>query len=106
MYFICVQPQAKLFKFLNSFNHQFLLGKVTNIRLLQIQSKYGLDCNPVISWPLDSIINRTNITFLKGLLTLCKSIIFLTQSLKCIVTLFLEETRPYETFSISNLTAV
>src|SRR5436189_3812523 len=72
MYFICVQPQAKLFKFLNSFNHQFLLGKVTNIRLLQIQSKYGLDCNPVISWPLDSIVNRTNITFLEGLLTLCK----------------------------------
>src|SRR5207248_1052536 len=49
-----------------------LLGRVTNIQLLQIQSKYGLDCNPVISWPLDSIINRTNITFLEGLLTLCK----------------------------------
>src|SRR5204863_203762 len=43
-----------------------------NIRLLQIQSKYGLDCNPVISWPLDFIVNRTNITFLEGLLTLCK----------------------------------
>ena len=45
---------------------------MTNIRLLQIQSNYGLDCNPVIFWPLDSIINCTNITFLEGLLTLCK----------------------------------
>src|SRR5205823_8379316 len=67
-----VQLQAKLSNFLIALNHQSLLGKVTNIRLLQIQSKYGLDCNPVISWPLDSIINRTNITFLEGLLTLCK----------------------------------
>src|SRR5207245_863250 len=60
-----VQLQAKLSNFLIALNHQSLLEKVTNIRLLQIQSKYGLDCNPVISWPLDYIINCTNITFLK-----------------------------------------
>src|SRR3989440_8545291 len=71
-YLYGVQLQAKLSNFLIALNHQSLLGKVTNIRLLQIQSKYGLDCNPVISWPLDSIVNRTNVTFLEGLLTLCK----------------------------------
>ena len=67
-----IQLQAKPSNFLIALNHQSLLGRMTNIRLLQIQSKYGLDCNPVISWPLDSIINRTNITFLEGLLSLCK----------------------------------
>src|SRR5437868_15262875 len=66
-----VQLQAKLSNFLIALDHQSLLGRVTNIQLLQIQSKYGLDCNPVISWPLDSIINCTNITFLEGLLALC-----------------------------------
>ena len=67
-----VQLQAKLSNFLIALNHQSLLGKVTNIRLLQIQFNYGLDCNPVIFWPLDSLINRNNITFFEGLLTLCK----------------------------------
>ena len=101
-----VQLQAKLSNFLIALNHQSLLGKVTNIRLLQIQSKYGLDCNPVISWPLDSIANRANITFLEGLLTLCKKHNFLTQFLKYIVMLFLEVIRLYEPSLINRLTAV
>src|SRR5438128_12553535 len=66
-----VQLQAKLSNFLIALNHQSLLGKVTNIRLLQIQSIYSLDCNPVISCPLVFILNCTHITFLDGLLTLC-----------------------------------
>ena len=67
-----VQLQAKLSNFLIALNHQSLLGIVTNIRLLQIQSQYSLDCNPIISWPLDSLANRPKVTFLESLLTLCK----------------------------------
>src|ERR1043166_7881816 len=64
--------QAKLSNFLIALNHKSLLGRVTYIRLLQIQSKYNLDCNPVVSWPLDFLANRLIVTFLEGLLTLCK----------------------------------
>ena len=67
-----IQLQAKLSNFLIALNHQSLLGIITNIRLLQIQSQYSLDCNLVISWPLDSIANCINVTFLEGLLSLCK----------------------------------
>ena len=67
-----IQLQAKLSNFLIALNHKSLLGQVTYIRLLQIQSKYNLDRNPVVSWPLDFLANRHNVTFLEGLLTLCK----------------------------------
>ena len=67
-----IQIQSKLSNFLIALNHRSLLSTVTNIRLLQIQSLYNLSCNPIISWPFDYLQNRSNITFLDSLLTLCK----------------------------------
>ena len=60
-----IQLQAKLSNFLIALNHQSLLGIVTSIRLLQIQSQYSLDCNPVISCRWISLQTTLMLPFLK-----------------------------------------
>ena len=66
-----VQLQAKLSNFQVAVNHPLLLGKITHLRLLQLQTASGLANTPLNSWPVDSLLSTFKY-YLPALLTLAK----------------------------------
>ena len=65
--------QSKITNFTVQCNDKNLLGKVTDIRLKQIQTQECLGANPLINWPYVEIQRSHLKSFLKGLLSMCKS---------------------------------
>ena len=66
-----VQLQSKLSNFQVAINHPLLLGKITHLRLLQLQFEYCLAESPLHFWPIDSLFS-TYKYYLPAVLTLAK----------------------------------
>src|SRR5436190_4356549 len=66
-----VQLQAKITNFMVQINDKNLLGRLTNIRLLQLQSREFLHVSPLLFWPHRKIKAQHQKSFFHSLLTLC-----------------------------------
>ena len=66
-----VQLQSKITNFLIQINDKGLMGKLTDIRLCQLQFLEWLPTSPLISWPYRTIPNAHKKSYLRSMLTLC-----------------------------------
>src|SRR3990170_7703228 len=66
-----VQLQAKITNFTIQINDRRLLGKITDIRLKQLQTREWLSRSPLVTWPYNSVQKNLYRSFIAGLLSLC-----------------------------------
>ena len=67
-----VQLQSKITNFVIQINDQNLLGKITDIRLKQLQHYEWLSKSPLVTWPYNSIQHNQYRSFIAGMLSLCQ----------------------------------
>ena len=68
-----VQLQSKITNFFIQINDQNLMGQLTNLRLLTIQSKECLHVTPLLFWPLEKLNNKQKKSFFYSMLHLLKT---------------------------------
>jgi hypothetical protein len=66
-----VQIQSKITNFLIQINSNNLLGEITNLRLLQLQTKEWLQFSPLYLWPYESVSVKHYKCFVISMLSLC-----------------------------------
>ena len=66
-----VQLQSKISNFMIQVNDTGLLGRLTDIRLRQLQQREWLHISPLLSWPHRTIKPSHKTSFLHSILTLC-----------------------------------
>ena len=71
-----VQKQSKITNFYIQINDQNLLGKITYIRLLQLQHSKWLQHNPLYEWPYSNVNKRHYTSFIPSMISLCKENFF------------------------------
>ncbi|CAJ0893772.1 6198_t:CDS:2 [Entrophospora sp. SA101] len=67
-----VQLQAKITNFCIQINDKNLLGKITNIRLKQLQQQEWLSYSPLHEWPYKHLGKKFSKKFIASMISLCK----------------------------------
>jgi ribonuclease HI len=68
-----VQKQSKITNFLIQINDKDLLGRITNIRLKQLQTQEWLVTSPLVNWHYNEVKGcKQKKQFISSMLTLCK----------------------------------
>ena len=67
-----VQLQSKITNFVIQINDYNLLGKITDIRLKQLQHYEWLSKSPLVTWPYNSMQHNQYRSFIAGMLSLCQ----------------------------------